>query len=183
MDLREKTLSETYKHNGRIINLRIDEVKLPNGKTSIREVIEHNGGVSVAAITKNKEIYLVEQYRHPNSHIILETPAGKLEKGEDPLEAGKRELSEEVGITAKKYYDLGKFFPTPAYCSEIIYLYAATELSESSQNLDEDEFLNIKRYSVDEALQMILDNKISDGKTQALILKVAKLIENGTIKI
>ena len=183
MELFEKTLTQEYKFKGRIINLRFDTALLPDGKTCTREVIEHNGGVTVAAINDKKEIYLVNQYRYPYSEVVTETPAGKLEKDENPLEAGKRELLEEAGVKASKYYDLGRFYPTPGYCGETIYLYAATGLELAEQNLDEDEFLNVVKMPLDEAVEKIISGEITDGKTQAVILKACMMIEKGIIKI
>ena len=128
MDLTEKQISFEYKFQGRIINLRVDDALLPNGTTAKREIVEHNGGVCVAPLDNDYNLYFVKQFRYPYMEIVTELPAGKLEKGEDPFEAGKRELKEETGATAKKYMDLGKLYPTPGYCGEIIHMYLATEL-------------------------------------------------------
>ncbi|MBE6783693.1 MAG: NUDIX hydrolase [Ruminococcaceae bacterium] len=181
MELFEKRLSGECLYEGKIIDLHKDEVLLPDGNTSIREVVKHNGGVTAAALTDKNEIYLVSQFRYPNSHVLTETPAGKLEKGEDPLDAIKRELKEEIGAEAEKYYFLGTFNPTPAYCSEIIYLYVATGLKEGEQHLDEDEFLDVKKVPIEEAVRMVLDGEITDGKSQALILKTFMLLQDGSI--
>lgn len=181
MELYEKRLSGECIYEGKIIDLHKDEVQLPDGKTSIREVVKHNGGVTAVALTDKNEIYLVSQFRYPNSHVILETPAGKLEKGEEPFAAIRRELKEEIGVEAGKYYFLGTFNPTPAYCSEIIYLYLATDLKEGEQQLDEDEFLNVKKVPLEEAVKMVLDGEITDGKSQALILKTFMLLKDGSI--
>jgi len=181
MDLHEKTQKQKYIFNGRIINLRVDEAILPNGNECIREVVEHPGGVSVAALTDNNELLFVKQFRYPFSEVVLELPAGKLEKGEDPFEAGKRELEEETGARASRYYDLGKTYPTPAYCSEAIYLYAATGLEFSDQHLDDDEFLSVEKIPLDKAVEMVLNNQIYDLKTQTAILKLKNLIEQGKI--
>ena len=103
MNLTEKQLSAEYKYKGRIINMRFDTAELPDGNICSREVVEHNGGVCVAALTDNNELLFVRQFRYPYMEVILELPAGKLEKGEDPFEAGKRELEEETGNVAEKY--------------------------------------------------------------------------------
>ena len=181
MELFEKTLKQKYEYQGRIINLRVDTAQLPNGKECTREVVEHGGGVTVAALSENNELYLVRQFRYPYQEELLETPAGKLEKGEDPFEAGKRELEEEAGVTAEDYYDLGLFYPTPGYCGEVIHLYAAKRLKETNQNLDEDEFLNVEKIPIEKAVEMVLNNEIKDGKTQAIVLKTALLLERGKI--
>ncbi len=181
MELWEEKVSGDELYKGKIISLYKDTVKLPNGETSIREVVEHHGGVTVAALTDNNEVFLVEQFRYPNRGVLLELPAGKLEKGEEPFEAIKRELKEEVGAEAGKFYFLGKFNPTPAYCSEIIYLYAATDLSFGEQKLDEDEFLNVKKFPLEKAVEMVLSGEITDGKSQALLLKTFMLTNDGKI--
>lgn len=183
MELFEKTLEKNYVYQGKIINVCRDTVELPNGKTSIREKVEHNGGVCVAPITANNELIFVRQFRYAYDTVLLELPAGKLEKGEDPFEAGKRELEEETGFVAGKYYDLGKFYPTPGYCGEIIYLYAASQLSSTHMHLDEDEYLEVEKIPLDKAVDMVLAGEIPDGKTQTLIMRVAEMVRRGIIEV
>ena len=182
MNLFEKTVEKNYIYEGRIINVRRDNAELPDGKPCIREVVEHNGGVCVAAITAENELMFVRQFRYPYMKVVLELPAGKLEKGEDPFEAGKRELEEETGCVASEYYDLGEFYPTPGYCGEIIHLYAASGLSETQMHLDNDEFLEVEKIHIDKAVDMIMKNEIPDGKTQALVMRVAEMLRRGEIK-
>ncbi len=175
MDLIEKTISQDYKYKGRIINMRVDDAELPNGEKCIREVVEHPGGVTVAALTDDDEMLFVRQFRYPYSEVLLELPAGKLEPGENPLKAGIRELEEETGAVAAKYTDLGKFYPTPGYCGEVIHMYGATGITFTAQNLDEDEFLDVIKIPLNRAIEMIINNEIRDGKTQAAVLKLALL--------
>ena len=173
MDLKETTVKQTYIHKGRILNLRVDDALLPNGEPCVREVVEHNGGVTVAALTDDNELLFVRQYRYPYSEVVLELPAGKLEKGEDPFSAVQRELLEETGAVAKRYADLGLFYPSPGYCGEVIHLYSAKGLTFKEQNLDEDEFLEVERIPLERAVEMVVNNEIVDGKTQAAVLKTA----------
>ena len=182
MELFEKTVEKNYVYEGKIINVRRDKAELHNGNPCTREVVEHNGGVCVAALTSEKELIFVRQFRYPYMEVVLELPAGKLEKGEDPFEAGKRELEEETGTVAGKYYDLGKFYPTPGYCGEIIHLYAASDLTATQMNPDEDEFLEVEKIHIDKAVDMVVNNEIRDGKTIALIMKVAEMLRRGMIE-
>ena len=182
MNLEEKQLTKEYMYEGRIIKLRRDTALLPNGNTATREVVEHNGGVCVAALTDNNELLMVKQYRYPYSEVILEIPAGKRDsRDEDPLECGKRELKEETGATAKNFIFLGQLYPTPGYCEEIIWLYAATGLSFGETNPDEDEFLDVEKIPLDAVVQKIMSGEIKDAKTQTAVLKLKYLLDNGKI--
>lgn len=172
MNLIETPLEQEYKYKGRIINLRVDKARLPNGAEAGREVVEHPGGVCVAALTEDNCLLFVRQFRYPYGEVLLELPAGKLDKGEDPLEAGKRELKEETGASARRYESLGRLYPSPGYCGEIIHLYFARDLSFGEMNPDEDEFLEVEKIPLEEAVRMVMDNEIPDAKTQTAVLKV-----------
>lgn len=176
MDFTEKTISTREIYKGRIVHLVEDTVVLPGGGTAGRELVLHNGGVGVIAIDENKNVLMVRQYRKPYDEVVLEIPAGKLEKGEEPLPAGMRELSEETGYEAKEYTFLGKFYPTPGYCSEIIHLYLAQNLSFVGQHLDPDEFVEVEKIPLEKLVQMVMDNEIPDGKTAIAILKADKIV-------
>lgn len=177
----EKTLNRKDIFDGKIINVHVDDVELEDGTTSFREIVEHSGGVCVAALTDDKELFFVRQFRYPFKRELLELPAGKLEKGEIPLEAGLRELEEECGLRADRVIDMGQIYPTVAYCSEIIYLFAATGLRPVIQHLDEGEFLSVEKIPLEKAAKMVLDGEINDAKTVALILKLDKLVREGLI--
>ena len=172
MDLTEKTLSQKTVYNGRIINLRVDEIELPNGEKSTREVIEHNGGACIVAITDNDEVLLVKQYRYAYGKVVTEIPAGKIEKGEDPLDCASRELVEETGYSAKNIELLCETYPSPGYCGEVIYIYMASELTKGNQHLDEDEFLDVIKIPLKEAYDMIVRGELHDSKTITGILRV-----------
>ena len=176
MRLFEKKLSENRIYDGRIIRLHVDDVLLENGNTSKREVIEHPGGVSVAVLTESDEILFVRQFRYPYGKAVLELPAGKLEPGEDPFEAVKREQKEETGTTGTDYVYLGDIYPSPGYTSEIIRLWLCRLGSTGSSSPDDDEFLEIEKIEIDEALKMVMSGEIKDAKTQIGILKTAAFL-------
>ena len=181
MDLTEKPVKQEYKFKGKIVNLRVDDALLPNGNIAKREIVEHNGGVMVAPLDNEDNLYFVKQFRYPYMEIVTELPAGKLEKGEDPFEAGKRELKEETGAVANKYVSLGLLYPTPGYCGEIIHMYLATELSFGEQNPDDDEFLEVYKIPLEKAVEMVLSGELKDSKTQTAILKIHCLKQEGRI--
>ena len=173
METTEKTIKKNYIYKGRILNLRNDDVLLPNGKTASREVIEHGGGVCVVALDDDENIYLVSQFRYPYMEEVLEIPAGKLEKNEDPLLCANRELKEETGCTAESYTMLSRMYPSPGYSAEIIYIYLATGIKTGEQRLDEDEFLNVSKIPLEKAVEMVMDGTITDAKTSVGVLKTA----------
>lgn len=172
MNLKEKKLSSDYRFNGRIINLRVDNVELPNGKTAEREVVEHPGGVCVAALTERDELLMVRQFRYPYMQELLEIPAGKLERGEIPLECGKRELIEETGAHADDLHFLGELYPTPGYTDEIIRIFWANVTYYGDSSPDEDEFLECERVPLQKAFDMVVSNEIKDAKTQVAVMKL-----------
>ena len=181
MELFEKTLRETTLYDGKILRLHVDDVELPNGNTAIREIVEHSGGVCVAALSERGTLRFVRQFRYLYHKVLLELPAGKLEKGEEPLQAGLRELEEECGLRADKVTSLGCVYPTVAYCSEIIHLFLATGLHETQQHFDEDEFLEVEEIALSDAVRMVMQNEITDSKTVAAVLKIARLREEGKL--
>ena len=178
----EETNREEVLFEGRIIRVHVDDVTLENGQPAKREVVDHPGGVSVACLTDQNELIFVRQFRYPYKEELLELPAGKLERGEDPFEAMKREQREETGTTGKNYVSLGNVYPTPGYCGEIIRLWACRVDKETGElHLDPDEFLQNLRIPLDQAVDMVLRNEIPDSKTQIGILKTAKLVERGLL--
>ena len=176
MHLQEKTISSDIKYEGAIFTITHDTVELENGNEAIRDVLIHHGGVCVIPVTENNEILMVKQFRYPFRTVTLEVPAGKLEKGEDHAECGKRELLEETGCTCEEYTYLGEMFPTPAYNTEITYMYMARGLSYEKQSLDPDEFLDVVKVPISEAVEKVMDGTIRDGKTQIVILKAARIL-------
>lgn len=179
MKLIEKTVSQEMIYEGKIINLRRDKAELENGRIATREVVEHPGGVCIAALTPENELLFVRQFRYPYSEVLLELPAGKRDRTEAPLECGKRELQEETGATGTGYLSLGKLYPSPGYCGEIIHLYVCRVEAFGTQNPDEDEFLQVERIPLNRAAEMVLNNEIPDAKTQVAILKTQALVAAG----
>lgn len=176
MHLEEKTLSSETIYEGVIFTVKKDSAELENGTVARRDIILHSGGVCVIPVTENNEIFMVRQYRYPFHEITCEVPAGKLNKGENHAECGKRELLEETGCTCSEYIYLGEMYPTPAYNSEITHMYLARGLEYQKQNPDDDEFLDVIKIPLEKALQMVMDNEIKDGKTQLIILKASRLL-------
>lgn len=181
MKLTEKTLDQNYIYRGRILDVHLDQAELISGRVVTRECVDHRGGVSVAALTDQNEMLFVRQYRYPYHEVVLEAPAGKLEKGEDPFEAAQREQREETGTTGKSYLNLGRMYPSPGYTNEVIYLYACRVESCGELNLDEGEFLEVEKIPLEKAGQMVLNGEIPDAKTQVLILKTIQFVKNGKL--
>ena len=176
--LREIQTGSENIFSGVILNVKRDQVCLPNGHQSVREVIRHVGAVCVVPVTDEGRVVVERQYRYPIDQVITEIPAGKLDsKEEDRLDAAKRELREETGITADHWTDIGLYYPAAAYSDEKITMYLAQGLHMGQQMLDEDEFLNVQLVSMNELIEEILSGKITDGKTQVAILKVAMLLK------
>ena len=147
----EKTIDSKEIFNGRVLHVLHDTVELEDGTTAMREIVEHPGGVCIAALTKDNELLFVRQFRYPYKEIVLELPAGKLEKGQTPLENGKRELLEETGAAGSHYMPLGKVYPSPGYTGEIIHLYFCTVEEFGEQHPDDDEFVTVERIPIDRA--------------------------------
>lgn len=177
MDLRETPLTSRYEYEGKIINLRVDDARMPDGAVAKREVVEHPGGVGVIALTDEGEVLLVRQFRYPYAEITTEIPAGKRDRGEDPLKTGKRELAEETGASADNFTPLGVIYPTPGYCDEIIHLYLATGLHFAEMHPDEDEFLDVLRMPLAELVEQVMAGDVPDAKTQIAALKAWVLTE------
>lgn len=168
----EKTIGSTRIYEGKVINLKVDDVELPDGKTSKRELIEHPGAVAVIAFTHDNKLIMVEQYRKALERSVIEIPAGKLEPGEQPEVTAKRELEEETGYSAKVWEHIQSFSTSPGFANEIIHLYYADELerSDSGAVLDDDEFVELVEVSIEEAEEMMKDERIYDAKTAFAVL-------------
>ena len=174
--MKEETVSSKTVYAGRIIDVKSDEVRLSTGETAWREVVEHSGGVTMCAV-HNDKILFVKQYRYPLKQDLLELPAGKLEKGENPDTACKRELEEETGYRAKKWTFLGNIHSSAGFCNEKLYLYLAQDLEFVGNHPDEGEIIENYEYSFDEVKNMIVKGIITDAKTICAFYKALNIIE------
>ena len=177
MSFVEKKLEEHSVYDGPIFTVYKGTVALPDGNTAPRDRIAHQGGAGILPIDAEGNTYLVRQYRFGVDKTLLEIPAGKLEKGEDPQITAIRELTEEVGFLPQKVTSLGHMELSPAYLGEITYLYLGQELIPQKNELDADEFLEVVKLPFEKALRMVLDGEITDGKTQTAIMKASLLLK------
>lgn len=162
---------------GKIIDVFHDEITLPDGRTALREIIKRGNASAIIPVDNEGNIIFVKQYRHPAKDCVLEIPAGMLEEGEDPLLCAKRELEEETSYKTNNIKLLTKMYSAIGFCDEQIYIYLATELSQGKFNLDEDEFIEVEKYSLEDSIQMIFDGKIVDSKTMVAILAYNALVK------
>ena len=176
LDMTEKTLTTQEVYCGRIIRVRRDEVLLPNGNTSVREVVEHPGGVGILALEDDGSVLLVRQYRYAFGRTLLEIPAGKREKGEEPLTTARRELREETGATADEWLSMGSLIASPGCYDEVLYLYLARGLHFGDTHPDEDEFLSLERMPLEELAERCMNGEITDAKTVCAALKAKNLL-------
>ena len=176
MDLTEKKVSSRQVFDGVVVKLFVDEVELPNGNKSVREVVRHPGAVCVIPVTDEGEVIMVRQFRYAFGQVLLEIPAGKLEPGEDPLRAALRELEEETGTVAEKIEHIGELYTTVAILDEKIHMYLATGLTCKNAHPDEDEFLEVEKIPLPTLVDMVMRGEIKDSKTQVAILKAHKIL-------
>lgn len=187
MNNKEKQLSSKEIFKGHILNLYVDEVELPNGNKSTREVIRHCKASAVLAFDVSGKVIIEEQFRYPYDKTIIEIPAGKCDKDEQPDKTALRELKEETGYEAKNLEYLGVIYPSVAYTDEEIYIYLATGLKKGEQHLDKDENLEYKKISFSKMLSMIENGEITDAKTLAAVtfylIKHKKIKSSGKMSL
>ncbi len=164
MSNQEETIRSKIVFSGKILNLRVDEVTLPNGKVTSREIVEHRGAVAIVAV-KGDRVVMVRQYRKPVEEELLEIPAGTLEEGESPVECAKRELVEETGLYPLKLREVFKFYSSPGFCSEVLYLYFSDEFEQRVAQTDEDEFLNVEEVLLSDVSRLLEEGAFKDSKT------------------
>lgn len=168
--------SETI-FKGRVFAIDRDRLRDVNGMEIVREVVRHNGGAGALPVFDDGRVALVRQYRHPTGGELLEIPAGKLEVGETPLECAAREVEQEIGWRAGRIEKLCEFYTTPGFCAEKLFIYLATDLQPSTQQLDEDELVEVVYLPLAEAIQMALCGEIEDSKTLIALLWAARLFK------
>lgn len=182
MTFEEKTIESELIYKGAIMNLRRDKVTVLNGE-SYREIIEHNGGAVLAAITDEGKMVMVRQFRKPADRVVFEVPAGKIDPGEEPLAAAVRELKEETGYTAVNVRFLSYFYPTVGYSEEKLYLYLCTDLTKGEASPDENEALDIEEWDVEELCKMIINGQINDAKTIIAVFMVKEELASGRLQL
>src|SRR5256885_9755690 len=168
-----EVLSSEDVYRGRLINVVRDTVR-EAGKTYVREVVRHPGGAAVVAYFGDGTVALVSQYRHPTVRYVLELPAGKLDPGERPEETAARELEEELGVVAGRLEQLSEFYTTPGFCAEKLWVFLATNLSETAHKYEDDEIIEVVRLPLRRALEMIASREIEDAKTIIGLLLAAE---------
>ena len=170
----EKTVSSKTVFEGRVFDVEIKDITTPEGNKSTREIVKHPGGACVLPVDDDGNCYLVKQFRSPFEKVMIEAPAGKLEKGEDPLHCVSREITEETGLTAQKIECVGAIAATPGYCSEVITLFIGTGLEYKGGNPDPNEYIATVKMPLKEALEMAENGEIKDAKTMVLLYKAAR---------
>lgn len=176
-DLKEVGIDSEYKFKGRIVNMRLDTVKTPEGNVASREIVEHPGGVGVVALDNEGCVYMEWQYRRPFDGLVYEIPAGKRDSGEEPIVCAKRELEEEIGLCANNWVYLGVSYASPGFCTEELHLFLATDLYKGEVNRDPDELLIIERVPLEELVKKAMSGEIKDGKSLIGILKANEYLK------
>ena len=161
----ENTLSSTNIYRGKVINIRQDKVKLSDGRRTVREIVEHPGAVVILALTNDKKIVMIRQFRKPAEEVLWELPAGTIEPGEDLENCARRELEEETGYYPRKIKNIITFFSSPGFCNERLTLFLAEDLEKRNKNEDADEFIKVQLITPNETLDMVKNNIIKDAKT------------------
>ena len=176
MDLREETIDSREVYSGKILTLRVDRVRLPNGKESIREIVVHRGAITAVPLLDDGRIVMVRQFRQAAGETLLELPAGTLEPGEDHVECARRELREEINYTPNRLTLLFASYLAPGYSSELLYTYLAEDLVEAEGKSDDDEFLEIVTIPLDKAVELVSEKQIKDAKSICGILMAHRII-------
>ena len=173
----EKRIDGETLYRGVIVDVRLDRAELVNGDIVRREVVEHPGGVTIIPVEDDGTVWCVRQFRYPFQREMLEVPAGKLERGEQPLPAAERELGEETGLASGRMVYLGACCTSPGFSTEVLHIYLALDLKRGEAHPDADEFLNVERHSLDALTAMVMNGEIDDAKTIIAVLKARRFLE------
>lgn len=176
----EPTISTRSVFKGRIIDVRVDTIRLPNGRETTREIVDHEPSICVVPVDADNNVMLVRQYRKPTESFLLEVPAGGIEKGETPEGATRRELQEEIGHTAASLTQLTAFWLAPGWASEYMYAFLATDLSAAMLDSDEDEFIDVVSVPMSEIPDRIASGEIQDAKSVASLLLAMRVLEGSS---
>lgn len=171
----EKQITSDVVYDGKVVKLRIDAVRLPNGRIARREIVRHPGAVAIVPIDAEGKIVMVKQYRYAAGRVLLEIPAGTLELGEPPEVCAIRELQEETSFKPGRIEKIGGIYVAPGYTTEFIHLYRATNLTPSRLEMDDDEQIEVLHLSMEDVLARIKSGEIADGKTISGVLLVKEL--------
>lgn len=177
MDLTEKTIESKRIFEGRVVNLRVDTVELPNGRVSTREIVEHPGAVAIVPMIDHEQVVLVRQFRQATGGTILEIPAGTLDKGEDPFDCARRELGEEIGYHPRKLTKMFHSYLAPGYSTEMLHTFLAEDLERVGENRDADEFIEVVTINLRDAVEMIRGGDIIDAKTVCGLLLASRVVK------
>jgi ADP-ribose pyrophosphatase len=172
----EHCTSSSRIYDGRILNLRVDEVTMTNGKIAKREVIEHRGAAAIVPILEERKVVLVRQYRYAIATDLLEIPAGTIEREEQPHECAVRELEEETGYRCKEIEKIMEFFPAPGYSTEELHVYLAKGLVKSEMHTEEDEQITLEILPLEHALVKVRSGEIRDAKSICALFRAAELL-------
>lgn len=178
MIFEEKTMKSEKIYEGRILNLRLDTVELPDKKYAKREIVEHPGAVAIIPVTDENEVVLVKQFRKAIESQLLEIPAGKVEHGENPVNCAIRELKEETGYSAKDIQFLFEFYTSPGFSNEKMHLFLAKGLTEGESQPENDEYIVVEKIKLDKLIEMINNGELSDSKTIVGILTLNNILNN-----
>jgi len=179
MELREVTIESTEAFSGRLVKLRVDKVRLPDGRETTREVVVHRGAIAVVPLIDHDKVVMVRQYRQAAGEVLMEIPAGTLEVGEDPLICAERELHEEIGYRANKLTLMFRSYLAPGYSSEMLHTFLAEDLVNIGVERDADEFMEIVEIALEDAVGMIRSGEIKDAKTICGILMAQRELGRG----
>lgn len=176
-----KRVSREELYKGKIFTVAEDTIEFPDGSQTKWDVLLHDGAAAIVPVDDDGNIVLVEQYRCVKDGMILEIPAGKLEKDEDPAICAARELEEETGYKARKIQKVGAIYSAVGFSDEVVEIFVASGLEEGTMNLDEDEYVNVKKFTLKEVIDMIINGQIKDSKTISAVFMVKEMVQNGML--